>query len=154
MHTEDSPTAVAVPSEQNDKRTVIFLLPRAGRVLMEWRTYGDFEGWVYPGGKIRPGETPEDALAREFSEEMGTPLGDAQVEPLPDLDGFDGYRVWPFVVRGWHGDPPFFTDKGDRLEWINLNVATRSTLWSTTDPVVVAALERLKAENHKAGEGR
>lgn len=146
----------------DEKRTVIFLLPRGGNVLMEWRRYpvqadgcNDgagceqpefFEGWVYPGGKIRPGETPEQALAREFSEEMGAPLGDAQVEPLADLDGFDGYRVWPFVVRGWPHGVPFFTDKGDRLEWINLNVATRSTPWSTTDPIVVAALEQLKTE--------
>src|SRR5690606_4070429 len=44
-----------------------------GRVLLARRTDGrDLAGlWEFPGGKVEPGESPEDALARELREELG-----------------------------------------------------------------------------------
>ncbi len=43
-----------------------------GRVLMAQRPEGKAQAglWEFPGGKIEPGETPEEALARECREEL------------------------------------------------------------------------------------
>ncbi len=49
------------------------LLERDGKILLARRKAGKHMGnrWEFPGGKLLPGESPEQALSRELQEELG-----------------------------------------------------------------------------------
>jgi len=52
---------------------VAALIEAAGKLLVCQRRRGDSFAlqWEFPGGKVRPGEQPAQALARELEEELG-----------------------------------------------------------------------------------
>jgi 8-oxo-dGTP diphosphatase len=52
---------------------VAALIESEGKLLVCQRRRGDTFGllWEFPGGKLKPGETPAQALARELHEELG-----------------------------------------------------------------------------------
>lgn len=54
-------------------QVVAALLRREGKVLICRRTPRQAHPlkWEFPGGKVEPGETPSQALARELEEELG-----------------------------------------------------------------------------------
>ena len=50
---------------------VAAIIVKEKKVFATQRGYGEFkDGWEFPGGKIEPGESPEEALVREIREEL------------------------------------------------------------------------------------
>ena len=63
-------------------RVVAAIIIENDKVFATQRGYGEFkDGWEFPGGKIEPGETPEEAIVREIKEEL-----DTEVEVIELLD--------------------------------------------------------------------
>ncbi len=78
------------------------IVERGGQVLIARRpSYGLLGGlWEFPGGKLEPGETPEEALHRELLEELGLRV---RVEGTlgPVGHAYSHFRVtlYPFLCR-------------------------------------------------------
>lgn len=120
---------------------------RDGLLLLTRRPEGGpLEGfWELPGGKVEAGETPEAALAREWSEELGVRV--EACEPLTFVSGApDGRHVTllVYLVRMLRGEPsPLGVAE---VRWTTPEEAARLPLLPADRPVV----DRL----HFAGNGR
>lgn len=68
-------------------KVVAAIIVHDGKIFATQRGYGEFEGgWEFPGGKVEPGETPQEALAREVLEELDTEI---EVGELLDTVEYD-----------------------------------------------------------------
>ncbi len=56
-------------------KVVAAIIIHENKIFATQRGYGEFEGgWEFPGGKVEPGETSQEALAREIMEELDTQI--------------------------------------------------------------------------------
>lgn len=66
---------------------VAAIIRKGDEIFATQRGYGEFkDGWEFPGGKMEPGETPQEALVREIKEELDT---DIEVGNLIDTVEYD-----------------------------------------------------------------
>lgn len=57
--------------ERKVVKVVAAIIRRGDCIFATQRGYGEFkDGWEFPGGKVEPGESPEEAIVREIKEEL------------------------------------------------------------------------------------
>ena len=99
----------------------VALIDRDGRVLVAERPEGKSMAglWEFPGGKVEPDETPEEALIRELREELGIETWRSCLAPLTFAShGYEAFHLLMplFACRKWEG---IVTAKeGQRLKWV------------------------------------
>jgi 8-oxo-dGTP diphosphatase len=79
-----------------------------GRVLACLRPDGKHLAgrWEFPGGKVDPGESPEDALLRELREELAVEVVVGQaLAPVEWAYDRGAIRLWPFLCAVISGEP-------------------------------------------------
>lgn len=84
------------------------LIDAQGRIFVQQRPPEKNMGglWEFPGGKLEPGETPEEALIRELREELGIETETACLAPATFATGHVGARpllLLLYVCRKWRG---------------------------------------------------
>lgn len=98
---------------------VALLLDERRRLLLGRRPEsGSLPGfWEFPGGKVRPDESPEEALRRELDEEIGVVAGEMNLlHRQQNSYGPDTFEVGYYLVQDWRGeiDPADY----DQIAWV------------------------------------
>ncbi|MFD0915061.1 (deoxy)nucleoside triphosphate pyrophosphohydrolase [Pseudahrensia aquimaris] len=91
------------------------------RVLLAQRPEGKAMAglWEFPGGKIDPGETPEEALIRELREELDIETKATCLAPLTFAShSYDDFHLLMplYVCRRWWG--VVRPTEGQTLKWV------------------------------------
>ena len=111
-------------------------------VLLGKRMKGSLIGyWEFPGGKIEANETPEEALFREFQEELGIKIGRSKkMEPI--VYQYDHYDVllMPFKIIDYVGYPAGL--EGQELMWCATDQLREIKILPADQPLV----DKLAAE--------
>lgn len=91
MELKNIPTAIDVVAAA--------LTSETGLILMQRRQPGGRHGglWEFPGGKIEPGESHENALIREIEEELDVVLDANQIEKV-GTSREEGEGTFPAIV--------------------------------------------------------
>ena len=104
-----------------------------GRVLLQKKTKGRFgEGkWNGPGGKLKPGEAPEECAKREVMEETGLTVSDVQLHGalkhyFGDVDE-PTWVVYQFAATDYQGDPKE-SEEGE-LRWFPVDQIPYTEMW-------------------------
>ena len=95
------------------------VIEKDGRILIARRKAGDAMGgkWEFPGGKLEPGETPEECLKRELKEELGI---EAEIQEFLLSSKFT-YRhmaVELLAFRTSHVSGEITLHEHERIAWI------------------------------------
>ena len=101
--------------------SAVALVDPDGRILIAQRPEGkSLAGlWEFPGGKVEPGETPEEALVRELYEELGIETWQSCLAPLTFASHrYDDFHLLMplFACRRWQGTVQ--AKEGQSLKWV------------------------------------
>jgi 8-oxo-dGTP diphosphatase len=99
----------------------VALIDADHRVLVAQRPEGKQLGglWEFPGGKVDPGERPEQALIRELREELAIEVKPSCLAPLTFAShAYDDFHLLMplYACRRWQGS--VVAREGQALKWL------------------------------------
>ncbi|GAB7005127.1 hypothetical protein JCM18899A_26000 [Nocardioides sp. AN3] len=107
--------------EETDQLVVGAAVVRAGTVLAARRTMPPETagGWEFPGGKVEPGETPDEAVVREVAEELGCTV-EVTGWLTPTVPITESLLLRVATVRLLEGEPEPVADEAahDAVRWL------------------------------------
>jgi 8-oxo-dGTP diphosphatase len=122
------------------------LVDTDNRILIAQRPEGkSLAGlWEFPGGKVDPGESPEDALIRELREELGVETKTACLAPLTFASHSypEFHLLMPlYVCRRWTGIPE--AREGQALKWVRAKALRDYPMPPADEPLIAPLIDLL-----------
>ncbi|MBX9453724.1 8-oxo-dGTP diphosphatase MutT [Neoaquamicrobium sediminum] len=117
-----------------------------GRVLIAQRPEGkQLAGmWEFPGGKVEPGETPEETVVRELREELAIETKVACLAPLTFAShAYESFNLLMplFVCRRYWGIPQ--AQEGQALKWVRPNKLRDYPMPPADEPLIPFLIDLL-----------
>lgn len=116
------------------------------KIFATARGYGEFKGkWEFPGGKVEPGEKPQQALVREIKEELDVQI---KVEELIDTIEYDYPTFHLSMDCFWCSivDGKITLKEADSAKWLSKN-DLYSVDWLPADKAMIEIIaERLPSD--------
>ena len=111
------------------------------RIFATARGYGEYKGqWEFPGGKIEPGETQQQALVREIREELDTTIRVGELIDTVEYDYPDFHLsmdcFWCEVIEG-----KLVLLEAQEGRWLTMD-ELGSVKWLPADLVIIENLRK------------
>jgi phosphoglycolate phosphatase-like HAD superfamily hydrolase/ADP-ribose pyrophosphatase YjhB (NUDIX family) len=142
------PTAKADEEKHPPISTVGALILNAGGEVLLIRTHKWSDLWGIPGGKIKWGETSEDALRREIKEETNLEIRDIQFVLVQDcIHSQEFYRDAHFILLNYTcrcaGEAEVrLNEEAREFRWVTMDAALRMPINQPTRKLLLAVQER------------
>lgn len=102
---------------ENVELTVLCLIHRGNKYLLQDRIKKDWQGFTLPGGHVEPGESIVDAVIREMKEETGLTISNPKLCGIKQFPIEGGrYMVFLFTAEEFSGE--LISSEEGKMHWV------------------------------------
>ena len=120
--------------------TVLCLIHKKGKYLLQDRVKEDWKGYTLPGGHIEPGESIVDAVIREMQEETGLTISHPHLCGVKQFPLEEGrYIVFLFETEEFEGD--LRSSEEGTMHWIDERELSKVNLVEDFEDLIEVMLD-------------